>query len=111
MIIMRLSVPIVYNFLELTHTEKAAAYVVMGPAKYVRFLGSAFNQWVFPVCLILMVIMTSLNIYGNFVILTLLGRLLNFIGLKQYSFNTEYAKDQVEEGKIIIEQYRKDKLQ
>ena len=79
---MRLSVPIVYNFLELTHTEKAAAYVVMGPAKYVRFLGSAFNQWVFPICLIVMVILTSLNIYG---------RILNFIGLKQYSFNTEYA--------------------
>jgi hypothetical protein len=40
---MRLSIPICYNFLQLTGTEKAAAYIVFGPVDYVKFLGEDFN--------------------------------------------------------------------
>jgi len=53
--------------------EKAAVYEVMGPVRYVKFLGEGFNKWVFPVCLMVMVILTAFNIYG---------RILNCIGLK-----------------------------
>ena len=62
---MRLAVPISYNFLELTRMDKAAIYTVMGPIKYVRFLGQDFNKWVFPSCLLLMVILSVFNIYGK----------------------------------------------
>lgn len=62
---MRMAVPIAYNFLQLTKVEKAAIYNVMGSVQYLSFLGEDFNRWVFPICLILMALMTALNIYGN----------------------------------------------
>jgi len=62
---MRLGVPICYNFLILTQMNDAAVYRVMGPVRYVNFLGAHFNQWVFPLCLIIMVILTAFNIYGK----------------------------------------------
>jgi hypothetical protein len=39
-----------------------------------------------------------------------LGRILNCIGLKQYSFDNEYADEKVEEGKYLIERYRSERL-
>ncbi len=77
MLLMRMSVPISYNFLQLTHMEKAAIYQVMGAVKYVSFLGHDYNKWVFPICLLLMVFLTAFRIYD---------RLLSCLGLKQYSF-------------------------
>jgi hypothetical protein len=70
---LRLSTPLAYNFLELSGISKAAIYVVMGSIDNVKFLGEDFNKWVFPICLMLMVLLTALNIYG---------RLLNCLGLK-----------------------------
>eukprot|EP00347_Sterkiella_histriomuscorum_P011527 403372114 len=99
--VMRLAVPISYNFLQLTQMNDAAVYRVMGPVRYVKFLGEGFNQWVFPVCLVLMVILTAFNIYG---------RILNCIGLKQYAFDPDQAEERVEEGKFIIEKYRNEKF-
>lgn len=90
---MRLSVPLAYNFLELTRMDHAAIYVVMGPIKYVRFLGSDFNKWVFPSCLILMVLLTLFNIYGKSHFSNFLGRLLNCVGLKQYQFDSDFAQE------------------
>ncbi|CDW71976.1 UNKNOWN [Stylonychia lemnae] len=83
---MRLGVPICYNFLILTQMEDAAVYRVMGPVRYVQFLGTHFNQWVFPVC-----------------------RFLSCIGLKQYAFDSEFAEERAEEGKYIIERQRQEK--
>ena len=70
---MRLAVPIGFNFLTISRVEISAFYVVMGPVEQVFFLGEGFNQWVFPACLFLMVILTAFNIYG---------RILNCLGLK-----------------------------
>ena len=63
--LMRLAVPIGYNFLSLTGVEKASFYEVMGPVSYVSFMGEGFNKWVFPICLFLMVFLTAFNIYGT----------------------------------------------
>jgi len=41
--IMRLSVPIVYNFLLLTKVEGTAAFEVLSPVSYVNFMGKSFN--------------------------------------------------------------------
>ena len=86
---MRMSVPIAYNFLQLTHMEKAAIFKVMGPVKYVAFLGEEFNRWVFPICLLLVAFLTAFRIYGNLICLLIisLGRLLGCLGLKQYAFD------------------------
>lgn len=91
---MRLSVPICYNFLQLARVNEAALFVVMGPIKYVKFLGEDFNKWVVPIALLLMAFMTLFNIYG---------KILNCIGLKQLQFGTEHTQDKIEEGKYIIE--------
>jgi len=40
---MRLSVPIVYNFLLLTKVEGTAAFEVLSPVSYVNFMGKSFN--------------------------------------------------------------------
>ncbi len=98
---MRLAVPISYNFLLLTKSEDAAVYRVMGPVRYVKFLGEHFNRWVFPLCLAIMALLTAFNFYG---------RLLNCIGLKQYAFDNEYTDEKVDEGKYLIEKYRTEKL-
>jgi len=63
--VMRLAVPISYNFLLLTDLKDAAVYRVMGPVRYVKFLGEHFNKWVFPICLVLMAILSAFNIYGK----------------------------------------------
>jgi hypothetical protein len=68
---MRLAVPISYNFLLLTQMEDAAVYRVMGPVRYVKFLGEHFNKLVFPICLVLMAILTAFNFYGKQVFLKL----------------------------------------
>ena len=73
MLMMRMAVPISYNFLQLTNINRAAIYNVMGSVEYVAFLGEDFNRWVFPICLLLMVFLTGFRIYG---------RLLTCIGLK-----------------------------
>lgn len=62
---LRLAVPIGYNFMILTRIEKSAFYEVMGPLRFVTFLGEDFNKWVFPICLLLMALITAFNIYGN----------------------------------------------
>jgi hypothetical protein len=51
--------------------EDAAVYRVMGPVRYVKFLGEHFNKWVFPICLVLMAILTAFNFYGKQVFLKL----------------------------------------
>jgi hypothetical protein len=101
MLLMRMSVPISYNFLQLTSIDQAAIYQVMGAVKYVSFLGEGFNRWVFPICLILMVALTAFRIYG---------RLLACVGLKQYSFEQEDQKELADDGKYIIEQYKSEVL-
>lgn len=101
MLLMRMSVPISYNFLQLTNIDKAAIYQVMGAVKYVSFLGEGFNRWVFPICLMLMVFLTAFKIYG---------RILACLGLKQYSFDQEDKDELSEDGKYIIEQYKHEVL-
>jgi LMBR1-like membrane protein len=65
MLFMRMSVPICYNFLQLTGMQNAAIYEVMGAVKYVSFLGEGFNKWVFPCCLLAVVFLTAFKIYGK----------------------------------------------
>jgi hypothetical protein len=48
-----------------------------------------------------MVFLTAFGIYG---------RLLSCMGLKQYSFDSDYRKEQAEDGKFIIEQYKAEVL-
>ena len=90
-----------YNFLELTRVDHAAMEVVMGSMKYVTFLGEDFNKWVFPICLVLMVLLTAFNVYG---------RLLTCIGLSRFQFGFLETGDMVDEGQYIIDNYKNENL-
>lgn len=74
---------------------------MLAPLNYVQFLGEAFNKWVFPGLLVLLVL---LNICG------LYSKLMECIGLKSYAFDTDYQEVKVEEGKKIIEQYKNERI-
>jgi hypothetical protein len=101
MLIMRMSVPIAYNFLQLTHVDRAAIFIVMGPVKYLSFMGEDFNRWVFPICLSLMALMTIFRVYD---------RILSCIGLKQYAFGSQGEDELAEDGRYIIEQFKSEML-
>jgi hypothetical protein len=100
-LMMRISVPIAYNFLQLTHVEKAAIFKVMGPIKYLSFMGEDFNRWVFPICLFLMALMTIFRVYD---------RILACLGLKQYGFGQQSEVEMSDDGRYIIEQFKSEVL-
>lgn len=93
---MRLAIAIAYNFLELSGVSECAFFTVMGPLVKITFLGEGFNKWVFPSLLILSILMTAFDCFG---------RVLNCIGLKQYSFSEEYKEEKLIEGKAVIQRY------
>jgi len=101
MLLMRMSVPIAYNFLQLTRVDNAAIFIVMGPIKYLSFMGEDFNRWVFPICLALMVLLTVFRVYE---------RILACIGLKQYAFGSQGEAEQADDGRYIIEQFKNEVL-
>ena len=101
MLLMRMSVPISYNFLQLTQVDKAAIFIVMGPVKYLSFMGEDFNRWVFPICLSLMALLTIFRVYD---------RILACIGLKQYAFGSQGEVEQADDGRYIIEQFKSEVL-
>jgi hypothetical protein len=59
----RLGIPIAYNFLEIFNIQSCAFLKVMGPVQQIPFVGKGINEWVFPVCLCLMVLFTILDVY------------------------------------------------
>lgn len=74
----------------------------MGPLVKIKFLGEGFNKWIFPSLLLLTILLTAFDcIY----------RLLNCVGLRQFSFDEDYAEEKVIEGKAVIERYLKKKKQ
>lgn len=101
MLLMRLAIPVAYNFLDLVGLQDSAFYDVMGAVDTVNFLGEGFNRWVFPITLIIMVFMTAFNICGRF---------LSCLGMKQYSFDYDHTEEKILEGKHCIDTYRKNKF-
>lgn len=73
MLLMRLSIAVAYNFLELSRVKSCAFFEVMGPLVKISFLGEGFNKWIFPSLLLITIFMTVFDCFG---------RVLNCIGLK-----------------------------
>jgi len=69
----------------------------MGPLVKIHFLGDGFNQWVFPTVLLISVMLTACDCIGAF---------MNMLGLRQYSFDDDYAEKAILEGKKVIERYQ-----
>uniref|UniRef100_A0A7S3MI77 Uncharacterized protein n=1 Tax=Favella ehrenbergii TaxID=182087 RepID=A0A7S3MI77_9SPIT len=100
MLLMRLSISVAYNFLELSQVKECAFFEVMGPLVKIQFLGEGFNKWIFPSLLLITVFLTAFDCYG---------RLLNCVGLKQFAFDEHFAEEKVIEGQGAIERYHKRK--
>ena len=102
MLLMRLAMAVAYNFLELSNVKKCAFFEVMGPLVKINFLGEGFNKWIFPSLLLITILLTAFDcIY----------RLLNCVGLRQFSFDEDFKEEKVIEGKAVIERYLKKKKQ
>ncbi len=65
------------------------------------FLGEDFNRWVFPICLIVMVLLTVFKVYG---------RLMSCLHLKQYGFDQNEQMELANDGRYIIDQFKSDML-
>ena len=94
----RLAYAVAYNFYALADVPNVAFFDVMGPLSSMKFLGSAFNRWVFPTCLCTMVFLTVTDCWS---------RILNCLGLRQYGFDEDYSEDMTDQGKNIIEKARR----
>lgn len=100
-LLMRFAVPLVYNFMDMAAASKDCAFFkVLGPMRSVSFLGEGFTRWVFPIALLLMFFMTLFNIYG---------RMLRCFGLNRYSFDSSGLKEHVDEGKHIVEEFKRER--
>jgi hypothetical protein len=64
----------------------------MGNIDIVPIFGSGFTLF-FPLVLIIFCLLILFNIHG---------KLLNFIGLKQFQFTESFADDRIEEGKKLL---------
>jgi hypothetical protein len=101
MLLIKLAVPIAYNFLTITGVKNTAFFRVMGPVTHVEFLGEAFTSGLFPAVLCFVCLLVVFRIDGM---------LYNFFGVKQYEFDTEHRQQEIMKGKAAIRCY-KQKLQ
>jgi hypothetical protein len=74
---------------------------VMGPVQQIPFIGTGINEWVFPICLCLMVLMTMFDVYS--------WVLRCFGSKKVYNPGSSNTEEKIEEGVFIVEKFRKDK--
>lgn len=98
MLLLRLSIGVAYNFLDLLGVRNCAFFKVMGPLDKMQVIGAQFNKWIFPSLLCLMVLLTATN---------LIGWLLGCCGLKEYSLENEYVEEKVFAGRACVERFTK----
>ena len=75
----------------------------MGPVQLIPFVGKALNEYVFPICLSLTILITITDSYN---------RLLRCCGKKSsyIAGNDSATSEKICDGKFIIEKYREEKL-
>ena len=94
-----LAISIAYNFFAISGIEYSAFYVVLGNLQQITFLGTGFNDYVYPSLLLLMCLLTLTNCWGRF---------LNCLGKKQFDFDPEFAEEMIKEGIILTEEYKRE---
>lgn len=94
MLLVRLAVPVAYNFLSLCGIYECAFFKVMGPLSKVEFLGDAINTFVYPCVLILACVLATFRVDG---------RIYNLLGLRQYEFDSRDGRSgALKTGRIEI---------
>ena len=73
----------------------------MGPVQNIPFIGSGINEWVFPICLVLMVFLTMFDFYSCC--------LRCFKSKEVYRPKSYHTNEKIEEGRFIVDKFRKDK--
>lgn len=95
----RLIYPMSYNFITIMKVKNTNYAVVLGILNDFTILGEGMNRYFFPAVLLLFFLMNLLNLWT---------RLLNACGLSQYSFDTLETDSRVKEGRITVDQRRKE---
>lgn len=95
----RLIYPMSYNFITIMKVRNTNYAAVLGILEDFTVLGEGMNQYFFPIVLILFFLMNLFNIWT---------RLFNKCGLSQYSFDELETDVRVNEGRITVDQRRKE---
>ena len=73
----------------------------MGPVREVPFVGQEMNEWFFPICLVVMVVLTLMDVYS--ICLRCFTKRAVFIR------GNSTTIEKVSEGKYIIDKFKQDK--
>mmetsp|Transcript_19572 Transcript_19572/g.30105 ORF Transcript_19572/g.30105 Transcript_19572/m.30105 type:complete len:149 (+) Transcript_19572:1575-2021(+) len=99
----RLSIPIAYNFLELMAVEKCAFLEVMGNVKKIPIFGKQMDEYVFPISLFVMVLITATDAYNR--CLGCFGKYNTYI-----ASNDETRESRITDGQFIIDKFRRERF-
>jgi len=95
----RMIYPMSYNFITLVRAKNTAYSEVLTILEDFTILGRGMNQYFFPVVLVLFFLMNLFNIWS---------KLFNCLGLNQFSFDKLEAESRIQEGRISVDQRRKE---
>jgi hypothetical protein len=95
----RLIYPMSYNFITIMKVENTNYSNVLTILDDFTILGDGMNRYFFPIVLIIFFLMNLLNLWS---------RLFNACGLSQYSFDEFETEGRIKEGRITVDQRRKE---
>mmetsp|Transcript_20431 Transcript_20431/g.20157 ORF Transcript_20431/g.20157 Transcript_20431/m.20157 type:complete len:282 (+) Transcript_20431:1039-1884(+) len=95
----RMIYPMSYNFITLVRAKNTAYSVVLTILDDFTILGRWMNLYFFPVVLVLFFVMNVFDIWS---------KLFNCLGLNQFSFDKLETESRIQEGKISVDQRRKE---
>lgn len=90
--LMRLSIPLGYNFISIMRPPDTAFADVMGKMEVIPFLGGAFNDFM-PVLIALFCLATFFNVYA---------RILRMLNIVHFEHSEDFNDDMLAEGKLIL---------
>lgn len=95
----RLIYPMSYNFITIMKVKNTNYSLVLTILEDFTILGDGMNRYFFPIVLIIFFVMNLLNLWS---------RLFNACGLSQYSFDEYETEGRIKEGRITVDQRRKE---
>lgn len=98
-ILARLIYPMSYNFITIMKVRNTNYSQVLTIFEDFRVLGDGMNRYFFPIVLIVFFLMNLFNLWS---------RLFNACGLSQYSFDQWETNVRVKEGRLTVDQRRKE---
>ena len=98
-ILARLIYPMSYNFITIMKAPNTSYSQVLTILDDFTILGDGMNRYFFPVVLVLFFLLNLFNLWS---------RMFNALGLSQFSFDDFETESRIKEGRITVDQRRKE---